>query len=153
LKEEEAPGNIEEHVMTASRIMINILAESLVHEGVDQITLPQFRILDMIRNYSKKPSEIAKMLNVSPPAITMFLEKLEEKGLIKRNFSKEDRRRVVLELTKKGDRLVQKVNHFREGYLRRILEELDAATLKQMEEALIAFEDSYLMLKKRGLSG
>jgi hypothetical protein len=48
---------------------------------------------------------------------------------------------------------VQKVNHFREGYLRRILEELDAATLKQMEEALIAFEDSYLMLKKRGLSG
>ena len=48
---------------------------------------PQFRILDMIHNLTDKPTEIARMLDVSPPAISFLLEKLEEKGLDRKKLS------------------------------------------------------------------
>lgn len=89
-------------IMTASRIMVNILAESLMHVGEEHITAPQFRILDMIRNLTDKPTEIAGMLGVKPSAVSFLLDKLEEKGMVERKLGTSDRRRIELALTKKG---------------------------------------------------
>lgn len=139
--------DIEEKVLTASRIMVNILAESLMHEGVEGITVPQFRILDMIHGLTDKPSDIARMLDVSPPAITFLLERLEEKGLIRRTLSASDRRRIELKLTRKGSELVRRVNAFRRRYLKRILSGMDAAAVSQLGASLEAFQGSYSDLK------
>ena len=43
---------IEESILAAARIMVNILAESLLREGVEQNTDPQFRRLDMVQSLS-----------------------------------------------------------------------------------------------------
>lgn len=142
-------ADIEERVLAASRIMVNILAESLMHEGADGLTVPQFRILDMIHNLTDKPSEIARMLDVSPPAITFLLERLEEKELVRRTFSTTDRRRIELELTTKGYDLVRRVNAFRKKYLNRILSGMDRAARSQLESSLQAFSRSYLALKEK----
>ncbi len=141
---------IEENILAASRIMVNVLAEALMKESTEQITVPQFRILDMIQNYSNKPVEIARMLGVSPPAISFLLERLEGKGLIERNFSKADRRRVELQLTRKGAELVQRVNVRRKRYLRRVLHNIDETTRVQLENSLEAFNQSYFRLKREG---
>ena len=135
--------------MAAARIMANVLAESLLHEEVEHITLPQFRVLDMIQNLTDKPSEIARMLGVSPPAISFLLEKLEEKGLLRRAPSARDRRRVELELTEEGEALVRKVNAYRGKRLGRILSGMDAEARGQLESSLRAFNDSYLRLKEK----
>lgn len=149
MKKADITVDIEERVLAASRIMVNILAESLMHEGVGGITVPQFRILDMIRNLTDKPSEIARMLDVSPPAITFLLEKLEERGLARRTFSTSDRRRVELELTPEGTDLVRRVNAFRKRYLNRILAGMDDAARSQLESSLQSFSLSYLALKEK----
>jgi len=120
-----------------------------MHEKVDQITVPQFRILDMIRNLTDKPSEIARMLDVSPPAISFTLERLEEKGLVRRVFSTSDRRRVELELTEEGADLVRKVNAYRKKYLQKVLRNMNEDTRSRLEASLAAFNRSYLQLKER----
>ena len=148
----QKPGEtmgIEESILTASRIMVNILAESLMHEGVDQITVPQFRILDMIQNLTDKPADIARMLDVSPPAISFLLEKLEEKGLLVRVLCTSDRRRIELELTEKGTDLVQRVNSRRKKYLRKVLQNMDGIYRSRLESSLRAFNQSYLQHKNR----
>jgi DNA-binding MarR family transcriptional regulator len=149
MRKHDGAASIEEQILTASRIMVNILAEALMHEKVDQITVPQFRILDMIRNLTDKPSEIARMLDVSPPAISFTLERLEEKGLVRRVFSTSDRRRVELELTEEGADLVRKVNAYRKKYLQKVLRNMNEDTRSRLEASLAAFNRSYLQLKER----
>jgi len=78
---------LEDKILCASRIMVNILAESLLHEKVHGLSAPQFRILDMISQGADKPAEIARMLDVTPSALTWTLEKLENMGLLVRGNS------------------------------------------------------------------
>jgi DNA-binding MarR family transcriptional regulator len=146
----DTQANLEESIMSASRIMVNILAESLIHVGEEQITVPQFRILDMINNLTDKPTEIARMLDVSPPAISFLLEKLEEKGLIERNLGTADRRRIELALTEKGVGIVRRVNTYRKKYLKKVLQLMDLGSRSQLESSLAAFTESYLQLKNNG---
>jgi DNA-binding MarR family transcriptional regulator len=138
---------IEESILTASRVMVNILAESLLEEKAEQISVAQFRILDMVQNLTDKPSEIAGMLDVSPAAVSSLLEKLEEKHLLARHFSTADRRRVILELTREGRRIVERVNAARKKRLARVMKGMTAAERRGLEEALHAFSRSYRDMK------
>lgn len=137
-------GELEDHILNASRIMVNILAEALLREKEGQITVPQFRILDMVANLTDKPAEIARMLSVSPPAISFMMERLEEKGLLRRNATEPDRRRVKLTLTPEGTALVQRVNQHRRKKMGQILRRLDAETRAQLERSLKSFYGAYL---------
>ncbi len=134
---------LEESILTASRIMVNILAESLLQEQAEHISVAQFRILDMVANLTDKPSEIAKALGVSPAAISSLLEKLEWKGLLLRGFDAKDRRRVVLKLTDNGKGTVDRVNAQRRKRLGRLLRHMQPEERESLEAALVAFNRSY----------
>ncbi len=149
--ERDAGLPIEDQILAAARIMANILAEALMREEAEHITLPQFRVLDMVKNLTDKPSEIARMLGISPPAVSFLLDRLEEKGLLRRALSARDRRRVELELTGEGEDLVRRVNACRRKSLRRILAGMDEEARKRLRDSLRAFNDSYLALKGKGV--
>ena len=140
--------SIEEKILAASKIMVNILAQSLLHGKNRSLSAPQFRILDMVYHVTDKPTDIAKMLDVSPPSITWMLERLEKGGFLKREMSTKDRRRIVLTLTGMGKDVVERVNARRMAYIYRILKMMDAKTVRQLDESLSAFSDSYLRLKE-----
>jgi DNA-binding MarR family transcriptional regulator len=138
-------------ILVASKIMVNILAESLIYAGVQGLSAPQFRILDMIYHGTSKPADIARMLDVSPPAISWLLGKLEEGGYIERSLRKQDRRRVDLELTRMGKDVVRKVNTHRRKLLNGVLSALDDETVTHLEVSLGAFADAYLARKQERL--
>lgn len=150
MKKPEGRTTLEDNIMTASRIMVNILAESLIRVGEEQITVPQFRILDMIGNLTDKPTEMARMLGVKPPAVSFLLEKLEEKGLVERRLGAVDRRRIELALTEKGEAVVLRVNHYREKYMKVVLQGMDEGSRTRLEDSLKEFAESYLRLKEAG---
>ena len=93
---------------------------------------------------------MARKLGVSPPAISSMLERLEEKGLIKRSFSTRDRRRVEIVLTGEGSELVKRVNARRKSYLGKVLRGMEGSKRTGFEEALQDFSRSYLRLKEKG---
>lgn len=144
MREKGAAGELEDHILNASRIMVNILAEALLREKEEQITVPQFRILDMVANLTDKPAEMARMLNISPSAVTFLLEKLEDRGLLRRSAGTEDRRRVRIEPTARGRELVRKVNTRRRGELAKILARMDAGARNHLEASLKSFRRAYL---------
>jgi len=53
------------------------------------------------------PKEIASAIGVSPPRITAALEDLENKGLITREIDKDDRRKIIVKLTEKGQSVAE----------------------------------------------
>ena len=147
MKKVSAPSEIEHSMLLASKIMVNILAESLIHEGSVDITVPQFRILDMVYNGTSSPVEIARMLDVSPPSISELLEKLENKRLLTRLTNTTDRRKVELVLSDTGLETVEKVNDYRASYLQRILKKMGSGPASQLKESLADFNTNYAKLK------
>ena len=76
------------------------------------LTQPQYNILRILRGAGERlPSlEIAKrMINVAP-AITNLIDKLEKRGLVKRERSTKDRRVLYINLTAEGLALTNKID-------------------------------------------
>ncbi|MCG1027196.1 MarR family transcriptional regulator [Virgibacillus halodenitrificans] len=83
---------------------VNLILKEKIHA---EITTEQFPTLQYIqRNEQCTSSEIAAFLGVGKSAITAQINRLDEKGLIIRNRDKQDRRIVYLQLTEKGNELV-----------------------------------------------
>lgn len=74
------------------------------------LTLGQFDILATLRRHGPKggltPGELLRSVMLSSGGMTARLDKLEEAALIARVGDAEDRRKVVIELTAKGRRVI-----------------------------------------------
>ena len=56
------------------------------------------------------PSQLAETLGLDSSTVTGLLSRLEDKALIERSFSTDDRRKVIVHLTKAGKALEEPVN-------------------------------------------
>jgi len=86
-------------------------------------------------------TDVARRLNCDTGALTRMLDRLEEKGLIARTRSHEDRRVVHLRLTPEGEQAVAIVPHVLAEVLNHRLRDFDRSevdALKSMLRRLIA---------------
>jgi DNA-binding MarR family transcriptional regulator len=82
--------------------------------------------------------ELAEREGVSPPAITAYVDRLEAAGLVARRRSERDRRRVELDLTEGGARVLRSVRSRRTAWLAARLRRLEPDELEAIERALPA---------------
>jgi DNA-binding MarR family transcriptional regulator len=84
-----------------------VLEVSLLRDlGADSITPRQLQILRFIDIASHHIDDVAKFLEVSGPAATQALDKLERLGLVLRTPSGDDRRLKFLSCSEKGKQLI-----------------------------------------------
>ncbi len=108
------------------------------------LTAAQF---DVIATLGNTPGMTFKALGeralITKGALTGIIDRMEEKGLVRRVASKEDRRSILAQLTAKGQALFEKafpahIGYLRERFLR--LSEKDRAELvrllKKLKESL-----------------
>jgi len=85
----------------------------------------EFTILQLVQeNAPVTATKVAKALAVTTPGVTIWLDRLEQRGLLKRERDETDRRTQNLRVTGKGNELVTNA-------LSRLLHE-DQETLKQL---------------------
>ncbi|AUW05125.1 MarR family winged helix-turn-helix transcriptional regulator [Vibrio campbellii] len=101
------PMAIMGRLMRIAKHMENHVAE--LHKSYD-LKMGEFDVLATLRRsgkpYRLTPSELISSMMLTSGAMTNRLDKLEKKGLIAREHSKEDRRSVTVELTAKGFELI-----------------------------------------------
>ena len=86
------------------RININ---KNFQHNG---LTESQFGVLEALLHLGPLcQKDIAEKLLVSSGNITMVIDNLEKRNLVKRNRSENDRRYIHIELTKSGKNLIQSI--------------------------------------------
>ena len=74
-----------------------------------KITYPQYLVLMVLWEHDGLPvNDIAKKLFLNTNTITPLLKRMEQQGLIKRNRSEADERKVLVQLTGKGKKLQEK---------------------------------------------
>jgi DNA-binding MarR family transcriptional regulator len=106
------------------------------------ISPPHVGILRWIHaNAGKNQRELASHLGVLPSRLVVLLDELEAKGLVARERSPQDRRSQHLHLTRKGTRLLEKVEQIataHEAELGSGLTELEKETLIELCAKLAA---------------
>jgi DNA-binding MarR family transcriptional regulator len=93
----------------------------------------EYTVLTLIaENPGGSAARLARALSVTPPHITALLDRLQERGLVERKASDEDRRAQVLSVTRKGGELVRKATE------RIVAAERAAFALSAGEQAMLA---------------
>jgi DNA-binding MarR family transcriptional regulator len=105
------------------------------------ITARQVTLLWLVkRSPGLSLAELAAEEGISPPALSGNVDRLERVGLLQRVRSQDDRRRVGLELTEEGAKLLRRVRARRTTWLTQRMRNLDAAELEAIETAIPALQ-------------
>jgi DNA-binding MarR family transcriptional regulator len=69
-----------------------------------ELTLPQVHLINTMRtNGQMTISQLAEMLQVSPPSASTMVDRLVEKGILRRTGDPNDRRKVVVSISEQAD--------------------------------------------------
>jgi DNA-binding MarR family transcriptional regulator len=103
------------------------------------ITARQATLLWLVkRSPGLSLAELAAEEGISPPAMSGHVDRLERAGLLERVRATDDRRRVGLELTERGAKLLRSVRARRTTWLARRLQTLEPEKLEAVEAAIPA---------------
>jgi DNA-binding MarR family transcriptional regulator len=70
------------------------------------MTFSQRRVLRQLRDGPRSAGDVAAGIGISAPTLTRLLARLEERGYITRSMDTADRRKVLVELTAEGTRVL-----------------------------------------------
>jgi DNA-binding MarR family transcriptional regulator len=90
-------------VRHVARGFTRVLQDELAGSG---ITGGEYRVLRAIQEGPRMQSEIAQLAAMDRPFVAALIKKLTVKGLITGRPNREDRRRIDVRLTARGERLV-----------------------------------------------
>jgi DNA-binding MarR family transcriptional regulator len=95
-------------ILSLQRCFMLRLSEEL---APGQVSFPQFFLLGHIES-QREPlsmSEIAEKMSHSTAAATGLVDRLEKLGYVQRTHAVNDRRKVLVKITKKGSSLVERI--------------------------------------------
>lgn len=101
------------------------------------ITRGAFAVLSAIHHDGKaKPAELASYLGLDGAAITRYLDRVEELGLIERKPSPTDRRSTDIKLTAEGRKVVGLGQTFSQATNEKFMAGFTAAEVESLQSAL-----------------
>jgi DNA-binding MarR family transcriptional regulator len=100
------------------------------------ITFSQRRLLRQLREGPRTAGEVAASLGISPPALTRQLTTLEKRGVVSRATDTSDRRKVLVDLTAEGKRVLTGYRVFTGSPMARAARHLTAAQRQSVIESL-----------------
>jgi DNA-binding MarR family transcriptional regulator len=121
-------------LLTVARLIERRIAAMAAEQGLTQ---GEGDVLFTLRRagppYRLSPSRLAESLLVSSGAMTNRLDRLEERGLVRRIPNPSDRRSLAIELTAKARRLVEELVGEHVAREQRMMEPLSRSERKQLQ--------------------
>ncbi len=107
-----------------------------------EISMPQLKAVYFLRDEGEVPvSGLAEAFGMGLPAASLLADRLVHAGLVVRREDSTDRRRVLLSLTRAGDRLVTDLREGSYALLRRWMASLPEADLAALSQGLRALAE------------
>lgn len=102
------------------------------------ITYPQYLVLMILWEEDGMPvNDIAKKLILNTNTITPLLKRMEQQGIIRRKRSRQDERKVIVQLTEKGREMQEEASLIPQQLASRLVEgELKIDDLVRLKESL-----------------
>jgi len=144
-----------QHAETLANLTFNLLARCQEKENrqaeAHNLLEAEFKCFRMMSSEeSLNNRELAKKMKLSPGRVTRIMDGLVDKGYMERKIDKDDRRNMIITLSRKGKILSHKINGAYVKIHQDILQDIDTsqhkALIKAMEHLHAAVER---WLKKR----
>jgi DNA-binding MarR family transcriptional regulator len=104
------------------------------------LTMPQLKVLLLLGRHGSAPvSWLASRMDVSPPNITGILDRLEQRGWVRRMSDPRDRRVVRIVLTEDGEQLLHQLSGAGIDNLRESLRTLNNGAADDLRRGLARF--------------
>ncbi|MHA6250397.1 MarR family winged helix-turn-helix transcriptional regulator [Oceanobacillus sp. CAU 1775] len=84
------------------------------------------------KNGKSRPTDMAKVLGLTPPTVTHLTEKLVKKQLVIRSNDENDRRTIYLEITSAGEEILKEANESGQLLRKNLFEKLTEEERQQM---------------------
>jgi DNA-binding MarR family transcriptional regulator len=106
-------------------------------------TFLQYQILAWLRDgIALNPRDICAQYRHNSGALTRVIDQLEEKGFIERLRRDRDRRKVELQLTDAGRKVIERLIPLVVDQLNQVLQDFSSDELKELTRLLIKFNTS-----------
>lgn len=132
-----APAQAETALSSFAEFMSKLMIDQYQrHLAELALTLPQAQALRILQGGSRLTGQLAEELRISAPAMTQLTDRLLRKGLIERRAATDDRRCVIVALSRRGERLVDQFCERRREVFSSALALLSDVEQQQVGEAL-----------------
>lgn len=127
----EALANLTFNLLARCQEKENRLAEA---HNLLEAEFKCFRIMSSEESLNNK--DIAKRMKLSPGRVTRIMDGLVEKGYMEREIDKDDRRNMIITLSRKGKILAHKINGAYVKIHQEILQDIDTSQHKSLIKAM-----------------
>jgi len=138
--EAEALANLTFNLLARCQEKENRLAES---HNLLEAEFKCFRLMSSEERLNNK--DLAKRMKLSPGRVTRIMDGLVEKGYMEREIDKDDRRNMIITLSRKGKILAHKINGAYVKIHQDILQDIDTSQHKAL---IIAMEHLHAAVER-----
>jgi DNA-binding MarR family transcriptional regulator len=124
-------------------------ASRTLERALEQMTLPQYRVLTLIVNSPERASRIAERADVTRPSLTGLLDGLVAKGWVARSDVDGDRRGVSLAITPAGTTAYEHARTAMTEAVQELLGHADGKTARRALDGLTALHTALLARRDR----
>ena len=128
---------------------IGKIAGQVAHER-GAITLERARIMWQLVESPRRSGEIAQRCVLTPASVSELVDSLERDGYVRRSEDRNDRRVVVVEITARGKREIERVGELMTAPVAKILASLSADKRTRIAAALADLQEAFANPKESG---
>jgi len=128
-----SPKDTARAVLEVAPLVMRTVRDEMRNAGALNLSVPQFRTLGFVARHPQTSlSAVAEHIGLALPSISKLVDGLVERKLVLRQSHSDDRRRITLELTARGDALLQSAHASTQTALAKRL-----STLNESERATV----------------
>ena len=141
---DEKTIEIARYIFTTGKLIhdriLQVQAEYMASEGKQMISEMSVAQMHAIMKISDRGrvymTELSGLLGVSPPSASAMVDRLVEKGVLVREHSTEDRRRVEVRISPESTKHIEKVKNLLLGTFVELVEKIGPETARKWCEVL-----------------
>ena len=138
---------IDDLLSTTFNAILRVEEKSLQNKLTDGLTITEIHTVEAVGLYETNPMNVvAARLGVTLATLTTAVNKLEKKGFIARARCEEDRRKMLINLTKKGRQVYRAHGLFHKKMLTEALDDLtleeERVLARSLRKVKIFFEEN-----------
>jgi DNA-binding MarR family transcriptional regulator len=126
---------------------IGKIAGQVAHER-GAMTLERARILWQLVESPRRSGEIAQRCALAPASVSELVDSLERDGFVRRSEDRNDRRVVVVEITARGRREIERVGELMTAPVAKIIAGLSAEKRSRLAAALADLQEAFAAPKE-----
>ena len=116
------PDECAHEVLEVVPLAMRVIRKKLREHGTQLLSVPQFRTLSFIsRNEGASLSEVAEHIGLTLPSMSTLVDGLVTRNFVVRSTHQDDRRRMDLTLTERGETTLQSARKETQEYLKQRL--------------------------------